>query len=172
MNHRFALIITVFCCLSFIAQQPARAAYVEDVSQDVPLLEKLRITAEALYECGEDNNAIASSIVDYGSLERSVHLIPVELGPNGMNLAKHLETNVFYPQGAYAAHLTREMQVRLTHAFLRVLWSVELTDVTFFEVVCDVEGKVPGDGETIKAPAALGVLHDGRLLMLRGISFD
>ena len=161
-----ALLVLVTVTSNTAAMDAPSAAY------DVPVLERLRITAEALYECGDDNNSIASEIVNYDDLDRTIYLHPVELGPNGMNLAKHVSKNVFFAQGAYTSHLTREMQQRLTTAFMRVLWTVDSRSMSYFEVSSDIAGKIPGDGEIQRSPAAIGIMLDGRMLILRGVAID
>ena len=138
----------------------------------VPTLEQLRISAEALYECGTDNNIIESETYFYGSLKRSFYLKPVELGINGMNLAKYVSKNVFFAEGAYASHLSRERQQLITTSFMRILWGLQTKSLVFFEVTCDTPSRLPGDDEIIKAPAALGIMDGDRLLILRGVGRD
>jgi hypothetical protein len=160
--------ILVLSCFSFIPFAMAN----ESAAVPVPTLEKLRIAAEALYECGDDNNEIASDTYVYGNLKRSFYLEPVESGPNGMNLAKFVSKNVFFAQGAYTRHLSKERQSMLTQSFCRLLWAAQTKSMVFFEVTCDKSTRLPGDGEVIKAPAALGIMDGERLLILRGIARD
>jgi len=159
----FALSSLTFVAFSYAAHSAAVI---------VPALEQLRISAEALYECGADNNVIASETFAYDSLKRSYYLAPVEFGPNGMNLAKYVSKNVFFAEGAYTDHLSRERQDLLTQSFMRILWAVQTKSMVFFEVTCDKSARLPGDGEIIKAPAALGIMDGDRLLILRGTSSD
>jgi len=161
-------VVALVACLSTIALPQRALAAVEDV----PVLERLQIAASALYEMGQDNNQVAAAIVPYDSLDRSVALVPVELGPNGQNLARHLSSTVFYGEGAYAKHLDDPMQQLVVTAFLRTLWAVDTNALTFFEISSETPGKVPGDDGMQKASSALGIMHEGRVLIMRGVALD
>ncbi len=170
--NKAMFIVTIALALFVALAANSYAFDVDSAAVEVPVLERLRITAEALYECGEDNNSIASEIVNYDDLDRTVFLHPVELGPNGMNLAKHVSKNVFFAQGAYTNHLSRDMQQKITTAFMRTLWSVDSRSMKYFEVSSDIAGKIPGDGEIQRSPSAIGILLNGRMLILRGVAID
>ena len=165
-------ILTIALALFVTFTANVAAMDIPSAAYDVPVLERLRITAEALYECGDDNNSIASEIVNYEDLDRTVYLHPIEMGPNGMNLAKKVTKNVFFAEGAYTTHLNRQMQKRLTTAFMRVVWNLDSRSMKYFEVSSDIAGKIPGDGEIQRSPAALGIMLDGRMLILRGVAID
>lgn len=168
VNVLILFVIFVLPCLPSVSF----ASVNDSAAVPVPTLEKLRIAAEALYECGDDNNEIASETYSYGSLKRSFYLETVEPGPNGMNLAKFVSKNVFFAQGAYTRHLSKERQSILTQTFCRLLWACQTKSMVFFEVTCDKSSRLPGDGEIVKAPAALGIMDGERLLILRGIGRD
>ena len=168
VNTIILFVIFALSSLAFVA-----FAYADETAAvPVPTLEQIRISAEALYGCGADNNVIASETYAYDGLKRSYYLAPIEFGPNGMNLAKYVSKNVFFAEGAYTNHLSRERQDLLTQSFMRILWSVQTKSMVFFEVTCDKSARLPGDGEIIKAPAALGIMDGDRLLILRGTGSD